>query len=204
MLKKPLTDGFLAGLMIAIGGSVFLSCEVHWVGAVFFSVALLCICYFGFSLYTGKVGFLAQDASPRALAEVYLGLLGNLLGTLVFGRLAALALPALSETALALCLGKLEQTALQTLLRALFCGVLMYAAVWIFREKHTIAGILFCVPVFILAGFEHSIADLFYFFLAGLFSGKAALFLLLAVVGNTLGGLLIPLLRRLAGERSAS
>lgn len=204
MLKKPLTDGFLAGLMIAIGGSVFLSCEVRWVGAVFFSVALLCICYFGFSLYTGKVGFLAQDASPRALAEVYLGLLGNLLGTLVFGRLAALALPALSETALALCLGKLEQTALQTLLRALFCGVLMYAAVWIFREKHTIAGILFCVPVFILAGFEHSIADLFYFFLAGLFSGKAALFLLLAVVGNTLGGLLIPLLRRLAGERSAS
>lgn len=204
MLKKPLTDGFLAGLMIAIGGSVFLSCEVRWVGAVFFSVALLCICYFGFSLYTGKVGFLAQDASPRALAEVYLGLLGNLLGTLVFGRLAALALPALSETALALCLGKLEQTALQALLRALFCGVLMYAAVWIFREKHTIAGILFCVPVFILAGFEHSIADLFYFFLAGLFSGKAALFLLLAVVGNTLGGLLIPLLRRLAGERSAS
>lgn len=204
MLKKPLTDGFLAGLMIAIGGSVFLSCEVRWVGAVFFSVALLCICYFGFSLYTGKVGFLAQDVSPRALAEVYLGLLGNLLGTLVFGRLAALALPALSETALALCLGKLEQTALQTLLRALFCGVLMYAAVWIFREKHTIAGILFCVPVFILAGFEHSIADLFYFFLAGLFSGKAALFLLLAVVGNTLGGLLIPLLRRLAGERSAS
>lgn len=204
MLKKPLTDGFLAGLMIAIGGSVFLSCEVRWVGAVFFSVALLCICYFGFSLYTGKVGFLAQDASPRALAEVYLGLLGNLLGTLVFGRLAALALPALSETALALCLGKLEQTALQTLLRALFCGVLMYAAVWIFREKHTIAGILFCVPVFILAGFEHSIADLFYFFLAGLFSGKAALLLLLAVVGNTLGGLLIPLLRRLAGERSAS
>lgn len=204
MLKKPLTDGFLAGLMIAIGGSVFLSCEARWVGAVFFSVALLCICYFGFSLYTGKVGFLAQDASPRALAEVYLGLLGNLLGTLVFGRLAALALPALSEAAHALCLGKLEQTALQTLLRALFCGVLMYAAVWIFREKHTIAGILFCVPVFILAGFEHSIADLFYFFLAGLFSGKAALFLLLAVAGNTLGGLLIPLLRRLAGERSAS
>lgn len=204
MLRKPLFEGILAGLMIAIGGSVLLACDVRWVGAVFFSVALLCICYFGFSLYTGKVGFLLREHSPRALAQVYLGLLGNLLGTLLFGRLMALALPALAQTSYALCTAKLEQTAIQTLLRALFCGVLMYAAVWIFREKHSVAGILFCVPVFILAGFEHSIADLFYFFLAGLFSGKAALFLVLAVLGNTLGGLLLPALQALAGERSPS
>lgn len=204
MLRKPLTNGFLAGLMIAIGGSVFLSCEVRWVGAVFFSVALLCICYFGFSLYTGKIGFLFGEHSPQSIAQVYLGLLGNLLGTLLFGRLMAIALPSLAQTSYVLCMAKLEQSAAQTLLRALFCGVLMYAAVWIFREKHSIAGILFCVPVFILAGFEHSVADLFYFFLAGLFSGKTAIFLLLTILGNTLGGLLIPALQALAGERGST
>jgi len=56
------------------------------------------------------------------------------------------------------------------------------------------------VPVFILAGFEHSIADMFYVFFAGIFSPAAYfspngfLFLLLVVLGNSVGGMLIPFL----------
>ena len=40
------------------------------------------------------------------------------------------------------------------------CGILMYTAVWVYKQKNTAAAIFFCVPVFILAGFEHSIADM--------------------------------------------
>ena len=77
----------------------------------------------------------------------------------------------------------------------------MYLAVEIYKSKQTPVGILFCVPVFILAGFEHSIADLFYFFTARIVNGEMAWFLLLVVVGNSVGGMLIPWLKMAAGEK---
>ena len=204
MLKRDLIDGVLAGALVSIGGTVLLSCDNRYLGALLFCIALLAICWFGFNLYTGKVGFLALDHSGKSLCTAYIGLLGNFLGTLAMGFLIALALPALREAALAACEKRLTQLPLQTFLRGCFCGVLMYIAVWTFREKKTVVGILFCIPVFVLSGFEHSIADMFYFSLAGtVFQGKSLLFLLLVVLGNSVGGMAIPLLRLLGGkERS--
>lgn len=199
-VKAPLLDGVLAGLMVSIGGAVLLSCENRVAGAVLFSVALLSICWFGFNLYTGKVGFLLRGHSKPELAAAFLGLLGNLLGTLFAGLLLASALPALREAALLACEKRLTQLPLQTLLRGFFCGVLMYTAVWVYREKKTVAGIVFCIPVFILAGFEHSIADMFYFALAGLYSLRSLGFILLVVLGNSLGGLFIPAVQALKGD----
>ena len=63
-------------------------------------------------------------------------------------------------------------------------------------------GILFCVPVFILAGFEHSIADMFYFFLARSFGADSFLFLTIVVLGNSLGGVFIPFIQALKGKAS--
>ena len=200
MLKSSLIDGVLAGAMVSIGGAALLSCDNKVVGAVLFCIALLSICWFGFNLYTGKVGFLLADHSRTALTQAFTGLLGNALGTLLFGLLIAAALPQLRESAIAACGRRLTQLPWQTLLRGFFCGMLMYAAVWIFRERKTPLGILFCIPVFILSGFEHSIADMFYFALAGLFRLQSLWFLLLVVLGNSLGGLFIPFLQRLKGE----
>jgi len=199
MLKSSLIDGVLAGAMVSIGGAALLSCDNKVVGAVLFCIALLSICWFGFNLYTGKVGFLLADHSRTALTQAFTGLLGNALGTLLFGLLIAAALPQLRESAIAACGRRLTQLPWQTLLRGFFCGMLMYAAVWIFRERKTPLGILFCIPVFILSGFEHSIADMFYFALAGLFRLQSLWFLLLVVLGNSLGGLFIPFLQRLKG-----
>ena len=186
---------------MSIGGTVLLSCDNRYLGALLFCIALLAICWFGFNLYTGKVGFLALDHSGKSLRTAYIGLLGNFLGTLAMGFLIALALPALREAALAACEKRLTQLPLQTFLRGCFCGVLMYIAVWTYREKKTVVGILFCIPVFVLSGFEHSIADMFYFSLAGtVFQGKSLLFLLLVVLGNSIGGMATPLLRLLGGK----
>ena len=200
MLRGSLIDGILAGAMVSIGGTVLLSCENKVVGAVLFCIALLSICWFGFNLYTGKVGFLLADHSRANLSLTFIGLLGNALGTLLFGLLIAAALPPLREAALAACGKRLMQLPWQTLLRGFFCGMLMYTAVWSFRERKTPLGILFCIPVFVLSGFEHSIADMFYFALAGLFRLQSLWFLLLVVLGNSLGGLFIPFLQRLKGE----
>ncbi len=200
-IRAAVPDGILAGAMVSIGGTVLLSVDNRYIGAALFSIALLVICYFGFNLYTGKVGFLWNTHGRAELSMAFLGLLGNLIGAVLSALLIAAALPQLRETAIAACEKRLVQLPVQTLLRGFFCGILMYSAVWIYREKKTAAGILFCIPVFILAGFEHSVADMFYFALAGLFTPKALVFILLAVLGNSLGGMFIPAVQSLKGEK---
>ena len=71
MLNK-IASGICAGILISIGGSVFLSCENKIVGALLFTVALLCICYKGYSLFTGKVGYLPEKADKEAVSVLLL------------------------------------------------------------------------------------------------------------------------------------
>lgn len=200
---KKIISGFAAGLMVSIGGAVFLSCENRYVGAVLFCVALLCICMKGFALFTGKIGFIPEKHGKEDWSLLLLCLAGNFLGTLACGLALRYTFPAMSEAAFDLCSGKLAgQNEVQTLVRGIFCGVLMYMAVSIFRDKKSTLGILFGIPVFILCGFEHSIADMFYFAVSGIVSGEACGFIFIVVAGNAVGGMLIPLLS-MAGEKKA-
>lgn len=200
MIKNGTIQGILAGLCISLGGIVYLSCEDKVVGALLFCVALMSICYFGFSLFTGKIGFLAVEPSRKNLIVTLTGLLGNLIGCLAFGLLSRVGLAKIAGASEALVAAKLGQTIPEALIRGFFCGVLMYIAVWIFREKKTPLGIFVCIPTFILGGMEHSIADMFYFFAAASFTGKSFLYLFWIVLGNTVGGMAIPLLQKLLGK----
>lgn len=204
MLKKVLS-GISAGILISIGGSIYLSCENKVVGAVLFSVALLCICYKGYSLFTGKIGFIPEKHDKEAVSVLLLGLLGNAIGTIAFGYLLRFAIPAMGTAAETLCQAKLDNQALwQTFVRGIMCGILMYLAVSIFRDKKTPLGILFCIPVFILSGFEHSIADIFYFATSGIVSLQAFVFLWTVIAGNAVGAVILPLLNyKKAGEAQA-
>lgn len=199
---KNIINGVAAGVMIAIGGTVYLSCETKYVGAILFSVALLCICYRGYALFTGKVGFLIERHDKKAFSVLFTALAGNAAATCLLGRLLRRVLSVAGETARTLCEGKLDQVWWQTLVRAVFCGILMYLAVAVYRDQKSPIGILFCVPVFILAGFEHSIADMFYFAASGMVSGKAFVFLWIVIFGNATGALLMALLERLSKEKA--
>lgn len=197
MLKDTLS-GVCAGILIAIGGSIYLavSPDNKYIAAVLFSVALLCICYKGYALFTGKVGYLPLQHKKSDVSALLLSLLGNTIGCVAFGKLLRAAMPALGEAADRLCQRKLDsQTFLQTLVCGIMCGILMYLAVSIFREKNTPLGILFCIPVFILSGFEHSIADIFYFGASGIVSVRACGFLWTVILGNAIGGMLLPVLQ---------
>ena len=77
----------------------------------------------------------------------------------------------------------------------------MYTVAAIYQENVSPLGILFCVPVFILSGFEHSIADMFYFFCARMLSAEVFVFLMIVVTGNSVGGIFVPALRKLAEEK---
>ncbi len=212
MLKKFL-DGFSAGLMIIIGCSVYLACvemgqklpETEFlgkaVGAVFFAVALLTICCKSMSLFTGKVGFIPFSHKKEDISTLLLGLMGNAVATCGLGMLLGLTLPNLSEVAKAMYEAKLAQQWWATIVRGVFCGVLMYVAVAIYKNNKSYAGIFFAVPAFILSGFEHSIANMGYFGYSLIFDFDGLIYIWLVILGNAIGGMLLPLLK-IAGDKS--
>ncbi len=193
MLKNTL-NGIAAGALVSIGGCVYLSCDNKYIGAILFSVALLCICYKGYSLFTGKVGFMPEKHGKDEWSVLLYGLLGNFIATVGIGFLMRYANTAIGSAAEVACAAKLTQAPMQTLIRAIFCGILMYLAVSIYRDKQSISGIFFCVPVFILSGFEHSIANMFYFGASGKIDFDVIVYLIIVIIGNAVGGIFLPLL----------
>ena len=194
-MLKTFRESLCAGILITIGGTVFLSCENKTVGAVLFSVALLCICYKGYYLFTGKIGYIVEQHKKSDFVNLAVGLFGNLIVTFLIGMMLREILPNIGEKAAEMCSAKLAQYPLYTFIRGFFCGILMYLAVSIYKEKNTALGVLFCVPVFIICGFEHSIADMYYFGVSGIFNVKIILFTALVVAGNTFGAMILPLLK---------
>ncbi len=193
-MLNDLVSGIISGILISLGGGVFLSCENKIAGSVFFAVALLCICMLGYYLYTGKICFMIEKHDKAAWQLLILCIIGNATGTFVCGRLLAYGVPNMQAVAATICAAKLNQLPLQTIIRGTFCGILIYLAVIIFRQNRNISGIVFCIPVFILSGYEHSIADMFYFAAAGSFDAQSFIFILLVILGNSIGGLLLPFL----------
>lgn len=187
-----------AGITIGIGGAVYLTLENRVIGAVLFGVGLYTIVLNGLFLYTGKVGYLISAKDKKAyILQLIFTWLGNFAGT----ALAAVAISAtrirnLRRTAEVICKTKLADTPHSILILAVFCGILMYVAVDGFREKGNPLILFFCVTVFILCGFEHCIANMFYFSLAGAWSLRAVIYLLLMTLGNSVGGILLPLVKK--------
>ncbi|MBO6083474.1 MAG: formate/nitrite transporter family protein, partial [Candidatus Methanomethylophilaceae archaeon] len=93
-------------------------------------------------------------------------------------------------------------TVFNTLMKGVMCGMLMFIAVDFYKTKGSYIATFVAVPVFIMAGFEHSIADMFYFSSAMMWDLDAVIFILIIIVGNALGGMLIPAYRLFVnGER---
>lgn len=197
----------LGGMCIGIGGVVFLSCDSRVVGSVFFCLGLFAICTFGFNLFTGKVGYIFEN--PPAYTGFVLSVwLGNLIGTGIVGyAVRATRIAGIAEKAAALCQTKLDDSLLSIFILSIFCNILMFIAVDGFKNNpHEIGkyiGIFLGVIVFILCGFEHCVANMFYFSAADLWSGKSLLYLLVMSVGNACGGVIIPLCRRLKRKAEA-
>lgn len=187
-----------AGITIGIGGAVYLTLENRVIGAVLFGVGLYTIVLNGLFLYTGKVGYLISAKDKKAyILQLIFTWLGNFAGTaLAAAAISATRIRNLRRTAEVICKTKLADTPHSILILAVFCGILMYVAVDGLREKGNPLILFFCVTVFILCGFEHCIANMFYFSLAGAWSLRAVIYLLLMTLGNSVGGILLPLVKK--------
>lgn len=189
----------LAGIAISIGGMVYIwrMQENRLAAALLFAVGLYIICVHGLNLFTGKVGYAVSQ--PRAywldLAIIWCG---NLAGTwLASAAMRASRISGLAEAAALLCQPKLADSLGSLFLLGIFCGLLMFAAVDGYKSTQNPLLLFVCVVVFILCNFEHCIADMFYFSAAGLWSLDALVRILVITAGNSVGGMLIPGVKRL-------
>ena len=190
-----LVKGIYAGVMISIGGIAYLAIPDKVVGSFIFSIGLLTVCMYNLNLYTGKIGYILVN-KINYIWELLISLIGNLLGTLVVGSIMRLTrYSGYVETAKNLVDIKLNDSLLSIFILAIFCGIIMYIAVNNYKKENNdigkYIGIFMGVMAFILCGFEHCIANMFYFSIAGILNLKMLLYLLVMIAGNSIGSIFI-------------
>lgn len=195
---KCFLKSILAGLMIAIGGTIFLSAQNKVVGASLFSIGLIGILVYNFNLYTGKIGYLITNFNLKYIKELIITLIGNFIGACSVGFILRYTriYDKIYEKSLMLANTKLNDNILSIFILSIFCGLLMYYAVNGFKKQTDFGKYLVVylgVAVFILCGFEHCIANMYYFSVADIWSLKTLGYTGIMVLGNSIGSFIIPL-----------
>lgn len=195
-ISKTLLFGILAGASISLGCIANLSSGSKIAGALFFVIGLYLVLVFNFNLFTGKVCY-SLEQKPSYIAKLALIWLGNLCGAIIMAELVKLTrISTLQATNEAIVNAKLGDNFLSLFVLGIFCNALIYVAVHGFNNfdnplKQTLA-LFFGVSVFVLCGFEHCVADMFYFAFAGSYTFDTLLRLLVITAGNVVGGLALP------------
>lgn len=195
---KILFKSFLAGIMIAIGGTVFLSIENKVIGASLFSIGLFGVLIYNLNLYTGKIGYLITNLNLKYIKELIITLIGNFIGACSVGFILRYTriYDKIYEKSLIIANTKLNDNILSIFILSIFCGLLMYYAVNGFKKQTDFGKYLVVylgVAVFILCGFEHCIANMYYFSVADIWSLKTLGYTGIMVLGNSVGSFIIPL-----------
>lgn len=177
-------SAILAGLCISIGGTINLMVGGGIIGAILFTFGLITVVHYAYALYTGTAGFVSDMNDIWCLILI---LIGNVIGCYITAELVAYAMPDIIDKASGIVYQREQVNIWQAMIRGMFCGFLMTTAVY-FGRKQLWLPLLFAVPVFILAGFYHSIADAFYICTAKSLSNTIILYnWLMTVLGNFIG-----------------
>lgn len=185
---KTILKSILAGVLIALAGVVYLSCTDKVVGSFLFSFGLCLVIILEANLYTGKVG---DVKSVDDLSEVLFMLILNLVSAYLVGLLSGMG--SLHDSAAAIVTTKLETEWWITLLKSIGCGICIYGSVEGYNKTKSFIPVILGVMCFILAGFNHVVADAFYIGAARFGSLQ---YLLLVAIGNAIGSILIRLLQK--------
>ena len=179
-MKQIIKGAILASILIGLGDYVLLKIGTP-LGAFLFALGLYGVCMLGANLFTGKCGFVLEDKKWLNLSII---LIVNLIAGWLIGWIFSLTDPAIHEAAMA----KFNSwdLSLGFFLRSVFCGMIMYIAVKCYKMG-SIWGVFIGVPLFILAGFQHSVANV-------ITAGAAVSWswtILLCALGNFIGSITI-------------
>lgn len=190
---RLLRSSIFAGIAIGTAGFGFLASGVQaeaygsLVGAVLFSFGLLTVVGYKMKLYTGTAGFIKKNE----IGELFLILSGNILGCLCVALLSRVTPLNIQEAAQNILELRLRTGALRCGLLGIGCGFIMTTAVQFARQKQYLP-LLFGVPLFIVCGFTHCVADAFYYLCVPVAFWKANALHILSVyacivLGNLVG-----------------
>lgn len=149
----------LAGICIGLGGAIFVKLG-GVIGAVMFAFGLLSVVHFKLPLYTGTAGFINLNKF-KEYEKMILILFGNILGCI----LLSWVLDPSQYNGDMIIQSRINAGYLQSFFNAIGCGLIMTLIVQGGRDNNLLL-ILFGIPLFILLGFYHSIADVFYMMIA--------------------------------------
>ena len=148
-------QSLFAGLLIGLGACGFLALG-GLPGAIIFAFGLIGVVLSGTPLYTGRAGVMT-DIGGLALIWLF-----NVVGCIFLGLMVMSLGGDMADRAQTVVAGRLSQGPWRSFLRAAGCGLIIDIAVWLYRTKNSILPVLFGVPLFIVCGFYHSIADVVY------------------------------------------
>ena len=156
-MKNLIHSAIMAGICIGIAGFGYLAVG-GIVGAVTFAFGLLAVVHYRLKLYTGTAGFFVKGE----LAQLCTILAMNIVGCLLVALMARMSPMPLQEAAQHILEGRLNAGIVQSGVLAIGCGFIMTTAVKWGREGKFLP-LLFGVPLFIICGFPHCVADAFYY-----------------------------------------
>ncbi len=183
-------SAIFAGICIGIAGFGFLADKT--LGMFLFIFGLATVVSYKLKLFTGTAGFVQSWSD---MLDLLLILVGNWLGCLLVGLAARCSAMPLQETALHLLEGRLALGPWKAGVLSIGCGILMTTSVTFARKSRDVGHwipLLMAVPLFILCGFPHCIADAFYYLTVdfswlALHAGEVLLLYGCLVVGNFIG-----------------
>lgn len=143
--------GFLAsGIQSQVYGSLF--------GSILFSFGLLTVVGYKLALYTGTAGFIRKNE----IGQLFAILGGNILGCLLVALIARVSPMDIQGAAQRILELRMKTGPVRCGILGIGCGFMMTTAVT-FARRQQYLPLLFAVPLFIVCGFTHCIADAFYY-----------------------------------------
>lgn len=209
---KSLFLGILAGLAIGLGSFLFLLFKKilpSTPGLIFasmsFSVGLTLVCIFSLNLYTGKIGCFLDDREKIKENSINLpiALLGNAIGAFALGIICHFIFNGWTEFMdMIVSVSEAKTNSDMVFIEGILCGALVYVSVYFYKNLENwamkIIGIVVGVTLFVYCGFQHCIANMFYFGMA--FNWNIDMFwnLLIVILTNSIGALLVRCIVHLA------
>lgn len=179
---------------------------IKLLGASVFPVGIILVVIAGAELFTGNclisLAVINRNEKMRKLIKnLCLVFTGNLIGSLLLAFLlsnSGLYNTATASQAIAIAESKANLPMVEAIIRGIFCNILVVLAVWMQTGSKDISGKIlamwFPVMLFVLSGFEHSIANL-YFIPLGIFLGGQVTWVEMFInniipvtIGNLIGG----------------
>ena len=211
-MKKDLLfsflKGILAGLAIGVGGFLYILMTFliqgelgKVLGSILFAVGLFTVCTFYLHLYTGKIGLVYEKKQDKSFyISLPIMLIGNAIGAIGLGYICYFSFRNLDifqvavNTAYVRLVFDNFNDYLSCCIKSLLCGLCVYLAVKSFAYKRiSVLGTLLLVMfvfIFVYCGFQHCIANMFYFGFANAWGWQAAVDLVLCILFNSIGPVL--------------